>query len=73
MKRGINVYCVVCKRSKAPRGRSLPHQVYDSYCNRDNCIGYDHDPFPGDLFPGETEEDFGYPVSRNATEEVISQ
>jgi hypothetical protein len=35
-----------------------------------NCSGYYTEPLPGDLWPGETEEDFGYPISNNATKEA---
>lgn len=71
-KRGIQVTCTVCERIKAPRGRSLPWQLELSYCHADilsdMCPGYLLDPKPGDLFPGETSEEFGYHCSDNATE-----
>jgi hypothetical protein len=63
---GIRVYCEKCKRQKAPRGRSVPI-THASYCTWDQCRDYHEPPEPGDLWPGETEEDFGYPVSRHAT------
>jgi len=34
------------------------------------CEGYDRDPKVGSLFPGESEQDFGYPVSSNGTKEM---
>lgn len=70
MKRGIGVECVVCYRRKAPRGRSVTVEMADSLCSHGNCSGYWASPYPGDLWPGETEEEFGYPVSPNATEHI---
>ncbi len=67
MKVGIAVECRRCGRTKAPRGRSLPDAMYDGYCTWDKCTGYRDDPLPGDLWPGETAEDFGYPCSDKAT------
>lgn len=69
MKRGISVYCVVCKRRKAPIGRSVPYEIYGAYCERE-CAGYDIEPFVGSLWPGETEAEFGYPVGKDGTEEI---
>lgn len=66
MKVGISVECAVCRRTKQPRGRSAP--LGGSLCDRE-CAGYRIAPLPGDLWPGETEEDFGFPVSANATRE----
>ena len=60
---GVRVKCLVCDREKAPRGRSISAAIYNSYCTRDGCIAYDAEPHVGDLFPGETAEDFGYPCS----------
>lgn len=70
MKIGIAVECGTCHRTKAPRGRSIPGEIYESYCNRDMCPDYWTEPKPGDLFPGESEEDFGYPIGSNATREA---
>lgn len=67
MKVGIYVECEVCGQHKKPRGRSGPLGAY--MCDRD-CEGYSQDPQVGDLWPGETEEDFGYPVSANGTREA---
>lgn len=39
------------------------------YCNFE-CGGYTEDPRVGDLWPGETEEEFGFPVSDAGTKEV---
>ena len=68
MKRGIKVLCIICERIKAPHGRSAPHDM--PLCRTDQCIGYDADPKPGCLWPGETAEDFGYPCCDNATEAI---
>jgi hypothetical protein len=70
MKVGISVECTRCGRTKAPRGRSVADAVYNSMCTHDQCEGYYEEPKPGDLWPGETQEDFGYSVSSNATKEV---
>jgi hypothetical protein len=35
------------------------------------CKGYDLDPKVGDLWPGETEEEFGYPVRSDGTREAV--
>lgn len=68
MKVGIAVECTTCHRDKAPHGRSVP-MLGPSYCT-DECIGYKADPMPGCLWPGETEEDFGYPICAHATKEI---
>jgi hypothetical protein len=39
------------------------------YCDMD-CPGYYEEPHVGDLWPGETEEDFGYPISKDGTGDV---
>lgn len=54
---GKAVLCTVCDRTKQPRGRSAPMGSY--MCNND-CPGYYADPYPGELWPGETREEFGY-------------
>lgn len=59
MKVGIAVYCTICRHRKKPRGRSAPLGAY--LCDWE-CEGYNLDPQVGTLWPGETEEDFGYPV-----------
>ena len=56
---GVEVECVVCRRTKKPRGRSAPMQM--SMCDHE-CSGYYQDPQAGSLWPGESEADFGYPV-----------
>lgn len=67
MRVGIRVYCSVCHRQKVPHGRSASDQF--SYCQQ-YCPGYDEEPKPGCLWPGETEKDFGYEVCPNAVEEI---
>ena len=67
MRVGVSVICVVCGRTKCPRGRSQPLSAH-YYCDTD-CSGWIEEPKVGDLWPGETEEDFGYPVSANGTRE----
>ena len=64
MKIGIKVTCVVCGDMKKPVGRSGPPGA--EYCT-DECSGYRQPPYPGSLWPGETEAEFGFPVSDDAT------
>lgn len=64
MKVGIRVYCEVCKQQKQPHGRSAPIALY--LCNAD-CDGYEADPQVGDLWLGESEIEFGYPVREAGT------
>lgn len=42
--------CATCGHRKAPMGRAIPLTMY--MCDRD-CEGYDEDPKPGHLWPGE--------------------
>ena len=70
MKVGIEVYCAMCHRTKAPRGRSVPDMSYNQFCTGMMCSGYGEDPIVGDLWPGETEQDFGYPLDVAGTKEV---
>jgi len=69
-KRGIRVTCAVCGQMKQPRGRSGPLGAH--YCDWD-CSGYTQDPQVGSLWPGETDEDFGYPCSDVGTEPVSDE
>ncbi len=69
MKVGIAVRCTVCGMTKAPIGRSCPDALANSRCNSFDCEGYYTEPLPGSLWPGETEEEFGFPVGSNATED----
>lgn len=71
MKTGIYVTCLVCHRQKKPRGRSAPMGMSmcedSSIFNPHGCDGYAQEPRVGDLWPRETEEDFGYPCSDEGT------
>lgn len=76
MKVGIAVRCAVCGKRKKPRGRSAPMGMVlceppflGPEFGEPSCHGYREPPLVGDLWPGETEEEFGYPVSANGTEE----
>ena len=59
--RGYSVTCTVCGVTKKPWGRSAPLDSY--YCDSD-FPGFMQDPLSSNLWPGESEADFGYPVSR---------
>ena len=67
MRVGIVVRCSVCGSTKKPIGRSA--SLGAAGCD-DECPGYRLAPFVGSLWPGETAEDFGYPVSDDGTIEV---
>lgn len=70
---GIAVSCTVCRRTKAPRGRSVSPVMYHDYCTMFNeCPGYYEDPKPGDLWPGETCEEFGFAHTHDATRKVTT-
>lgn len=56
---GKSVECAVCHLTKKPLGRSAPMEMANSLCDFE-CPGYYQDPKPGQLWPGETAEDFGY-------------
>ena len=56
---GKAVSCMTCGRRKKPRGRSAPMELARSLCDSE-CEGYYQEPFPGQLWPGETSEEFGY-------------
>lgn len=64
---GVPVKCAVCGQTKKPVGRSAPFG-WDS-CD-DRCKGYRQAPYPGSLWPGETEDDFGYPIGDAGTKRV---
>jgi hypothetical protein len=61
---GVSVQCKTCYMQKCPRGRSAPPSI--PMCDFE-CDGYNQHPLVGDLWPGESEADFGYPVSDNGT------
>ena len=46
------VVCTICKRRKAPIGRSVPPEMTTSYCT-DACNGYRQEPRSNHLWPGE--------------------
>ncbi len=53
---GKEIICPVCKKKKAPWGRSISDYTYMSYCNYDTCEAYMKEPKPDTLFPGETND-----------------
>lgn len=59
MEIGKAVTCVVCGLRKKPIGRSAPLETSNSLCDFE-CAGYDKGPHPGHLWPGETQEQYGY-------------
>ena len=61
---GVRVRCAVCGDVKKPIGRYGP--LGASYCDED-CAGYRQQPWPGSLWPGESEAEFGYPTSADGT------
>ena len=63
---GVPVHCTTCGVRKSPIGRSSPPQLY--LCEED-CPGYRQEPLPGSLWPGESEEEFGFPVGTVGTNE----
>lgn len=79
-RKGVHVWCATCGQQKCPRGRSAP--TLGSYCQpyycemggptepgfEDGCRGYVDEPCVGELWPGESEADFGHPVSHRGTE-----
>lgn len=64
---GIRVTCAVCGHQKQPRGRSASMGGF--YCDWD-CPGYTKEPYVGSLWPGETDEDFGYPCGNDGTRPI---
>lgn len=54
------VECTVCERRKHPNGRDPGLEMGNSYCEYE-CPGRFKEPHAGDLWPGETREDFGHP------------
>lgn len=64
---GIAVECKVCGQRKSPIGRSAPLGAY--LCDHE-CEGYRQEPYVGSLWPGETDEDFGYPCNDDGTKPI---
>jgi hypothetical protein len=54
---GKRVICTTCNRTKKPIGRSAALEMANSLCDQE-CPGYNQPPYPGQLWPGETLEDF---------------
>lgn len=69
-RKGIAVVCTTCHRRKKPCGRSAPLEMANGLCDMDSCAGYDADPLPDSLWPGELKSEFGINCSDHATEEV---
>jgi len=55
---GVAVVCSVCGLMKKPIGRDAGPE--GGFCDWE-CPGYYLPPLPGDLWPGESRKDFGYP------------
>lgn len=64
MKIGIAVFCETCGLLKKPIGRDAPADSY--YCTSD-CRGYRDKPYPGQLWPGETDDQYGFDACDDAT------
>jgi len=65
---GVMVKCLRCHHMKKPVGRSAA--LGTSYCD-DDCAGYRRAPYPGSLWPGESEADFGYAVGVDGTSDAV--
>lgn len=66
---GYRATCTICSRTKKPVGRSAPVDSYmcepfHEKINPSGCEGYDLEPLPSHLWPGESEADFGFKVPR---------
>jgi hypothetical protein len=68
---GVSVTCVVCGWGKQPMGRSAP--LGWAGCRQDDCAGYRMQPYPGSLWPGESEADFGYHVGAQGTTDASGE
>ncbi len=68
MRIGVAVQCTVCGLRKKPIGRSAPVAMANGLCDHE-CSGYDQEPKPGSLWPGESERDLGHPCGVNGTRE----
>ena len=64
---GISVTCATCGRMKNPVGRYGSPEI--SYCHGTECPGWDKPPYVGQLWPGETEEEYGYPIGQHGVRE----
>lgn len=63
---GVRVQCIICRRTKAPVGRSVPIPLANSMCDIE-CPGHGLAPRVGSLWPDESEADFGHPVGTVGT------
>ena len=66
---GYRAICGTCGRTKQPAGRSAPMDMvmctpYHAIIDPHGCPGYNTDPLPSNLWPGESEADFGFRVPR---------
>lgn len=52
---GERAICRTCSKPKAPAGRDLATAAAGSWCTAHECEGYDQEPKPGTLWPGELE------------------
>ena len=66
---GTAVECRICGLRKKPRGRSAPLEMENSLCSYD-CPGYDQIPHIGQLWPGETSEQFPYVTAADGSDVV---
>lgn len=69
MKVGIAIQCTICYKRKSPVGRAAPLEIVSGLCDSE-CFGYREYPYPGCLWPGESEVDFGYPIGIDGWKEV---
>lgn len=53
---GRSVTCATCGRQKKPIGRDAAPAAANGYCDRESCEGYDQEPLPDRLWPGEGDE-----------------
>ncbi len=67
---GIRVVCEKCGAAKQPHGRSAP--MDSMYCDG-SCPGYELAPFPGCLWWGETDANFGYESCDRATRAMTKE
>jgi hypothetical protein len=56
---GARVQCATCKRTKAPRGSSVPLPMAGGVCDSE-CPGYYDAPHPPHLWPSEVCRIFGH-------------
>lgn len=69
MKIGVKVTCPECGNPKKPVGRDEPPGGHMFLCVVDVCNGWWKPPYPGSLWPGEKEFDFGFPISEHGVRE----